>query len=194
VTPEACVATIDALPATGIDAGGMLAIGAGAVGVALLGAALLVIRRRRYAVMTAALTLLVLAGALAVVPAPPASAAGSVTYGEGCSLIAVSDVTVPPASVDGGLVPGDDVQIVSAVVANPTGAPIEITLRGSVGDRLAPVVAIRTTIDGAVDDVTTIAPGSRVTVGLVLGMATTVGNDAQGIRAGASLIVTAAQR
>lgn len=195
MTPEVCVATIDALPATGGDAGGVIVLAALAAVVVLAGLALLVLRRRRAAGAAAALAALAVAGALTFAPAPPANAAsGSVSYADGCSLLAVSDVTVPPSSPGGGLVPGDEVQIVSAVVANPTDAPIEITLRADLGDRLAPSVSARTSIRGVDGDTITLVPGGRVTVGLFVGMTTAVGNDAQGLRAAASLIVTATQR
>jgi hypothetical protein len=191
--PEPCVATIDGLPATGgtvpvlLVAAALLATGAGV-------AILLAARSRRRGATGAALALAALIGcALLAAPPTPARAAGSVTYGAGCTLLRIDDVAVDADALS-SLVPGSEVRAISARVVNPTGAPIRILLAGGATTALRDVVALRTGVGTATTDAADIAPGGSVDVVLLVGLPGDAGDAAQGLSGHVSLTVTATQR
>lgn len=179
-----CTASVSALQGTGSALPPWLALAA--LGLLVLGVALLlVLRRSAVAGMIAA----ALIAALVIAPAAPAAHAAEVDYGTGCALFQVDDVAF--SADTGELLPGDSVIALTAKVANRYAGPIELDGIASLSDAsLVGALVVTVDFDGA-SGLVTVPAGDSVLVTVTVSMPADAVDSLQGLSTALTLELTA---
>jgi hypothetical protein len=191
-----CTVEVSSIADTG--AGAVLGwVLAGLLIVALGAVVLLAVRRARSARAGAAAVLLLAVAGLAVLGpqgvSPAQAAASDVVYSDGCSLISIDESSVQLTPVGSGLLPGDSVVAVSAIVENRFAGEVEVSGEAVLGGGpLAALLETEVFFAGSPGPVT-LAAGQQVTVTVTVGLPTSVDDAAQGELVDVELVMTASE-